>query len=279
MRRLGFDGWTAIKLVTAAVYAFMFGPIVIVVLLSFNRSEFGGFPMTGLTLDWFRELAGDEQVIAAVKTSLKLGTLATVISTVIGTAAAFAVVRYRFRGRSLVTVLLTAPILVPPVVLGVALLLFLRSLGMTTSFALLLLGHVVVTLPFVFLVVQARLVSLPRVYEEAAMSLGANRWRSIRDITLPLLMPAVVAGMLFAFTISFDEVTATLFWRPVGTETVPTQILAMLRLSMSQELNALGTAMIAFTVALPMVGMILIYIVGRGRVQRLGAARPAGAER
>jgi spermidine/putrescine transport system permease protein len=116
--------------------------------------------------------------------------------------------------------------------------------------------------------VQARLYAIPRVYEEAAMSLGADRWHAFKDVTLPLLAPAVAAGALFAFTISFDDVTATLFWKPTGIETVPTQILAMLRLSMSQEINALGTAMILFTVSLPLAAIGLLALLQR----RMGRA-------
>jgi len=95
------------------------------------------------------------------------------------------------------------------------------------------------------------------------MSLGASRWHAFKDVTLPLMAPAVLAGSLFAFTISFDDITATLFWKPTGVETVPTQILAMLRLSMSQEINALGTAMILVTLALPLTALAIVRLVGR----------------
>ncbi len=257
-------GWSLIRLFTILVYLFLFGPILVVVLLAFNPAEYGSFPMQGVTLRWFGELARNAQIVEAVKVSLLLGGLTTLISTAVGLAAALALVRFEFPGKQVVNTLLTLPILVPHVVLGVALLLFLRSVGMTVSFGLLLLGHVVITLPFVILVVQARLYGVPRVYEEAAMSLGASRFHAFKDVTLPLLAPAVVAGGLFAFTISFDEVTATLFWKPVGIETVPTQILAMLRLSISQEINALGTAMILFTVGLPLAAMALTRALTRG---------------
>src|SRR5262249_57727919 len=110
---------------------------------------------------------------------------------------------------------------------------------------------------------RARLYAIPRVYEEAAMSLGANRWHAFKDVTLPLLAPAVAAGSLFAFTISFDDVTATLFWKPTGIETVPTQILAMLRLAMSQEINALGTAMILVTMEVPLTALAILHVPGQ----------------
>jgi spermidine/putrescine transport system permease protein len=169
--------------------------------------------------------------------------------------AALALVRYNFPGKNALTTMLIAPILIPEVVLAVALLLFLRFLNMPKSFPLLLFGHVIFTLPVVLLVVQARLVGIRRDYEEAAMSLGAGPIQTFFQITFPLLMPAIFAGLLFAFTISFDDITGTMFWKPGGVETVPTQIFAMLRNSISPEINALGTVMIVMTVALPLIGM------------------------
>jgi len=263
--RLRPTGWDAIRAVTLLAYVFLFGPVVVVVLLSFNPLEFGSFPLKGLTLRWYVDLIHDRQIAAAVRTSLLLGSATALISTLGGVAAALALVRYQFPGKQVVSTLLTLPILLPQVVLGVAVLLFLRSLGMPVSFALLLLGHVTITLPLVVVVAQARLYAIPEVYEEAAMSLGASRWHAFKDVTLPLMAPAVLAGGLFAFTISFDDITATLFWKPTGVETVPTQILAMLRLSMSQEINALGTAMILVTLAVPLTAVAIVTVLGRRR--------------
>lgn len=248
-------GWTLIRLYTILFYGFMFLPIGVVVLLSFNASEFGMFPMEGLSFRWFVELWNNEAIVRAFRISITLGALTAAISTSIGIMAALALVRYDFPGKNALTTLLIAPILIPEVVLAVALLLFLQWLDMPKSFPLLLFGHVIFTLPFVLLVVQARLVGIRRDYEEAAMSLGANPVQTFFQITFPLLMPAVFAGMLFAFTISFDDITGTMFWKPGGVETVPTQIFAMLRNSISPEINALGAVMIVLTVALPLVGM------------------------
>jgi spermidine/putrescine transport system permease protein len=165
-----------------------------------------------------------------------------------------ALVRYEFPGKEWVNAVLIAPVLIPETVLAVGLLLFLRWMQQPRTFLLMLLGHVMMSLPYVVLVVQARLIGIKRVYEEAALTLGANRIHTFREITLPLLMPAVLAGVLLAFTISFDNVTATLFWRPPGIETLPTQIYSMLHTSISPEINALGTLMIAITVGLPLIG-------------------------
>ncbi len=247
-------GWAAIRAYTILVYLFMFLPVAVVVLLSFNQNQFGSFPMTGVSLRWFEALWNNDAVMRAFRTSLLLGLLTALISTTLGVLASLALVRYRVPGKNLITTILIAPILVPEVVLAVALLLFLNWLGIGKSFALLLAGHVIFTLPFVILVVQARLVSIRRDVEEAALSLGASPVQTFFSVTLPLLMPAVAAGALFAFTISFDDITGTLFWKPGGVETVPTQIFSMLRNSISPEINALGTVMIVITVGLPLLG-------------------------
>lgn len=247
-------GWQAIRIWTVLVYGFMFLPVAVVVLLSFNANQFGSFPMTGMSLRWFEELWNNDAVMRAFRTSIVLGLMTAVISTTLGILASLALVRYKIPGRNTITTLLIAPILVPEVVLAVALLLFLNWLGIGKSFALLLAGHVIFTLPFVILVVQARLVSIKRDVEEAALSLGASPVQTFFAVTLPLMLPAVAAGALFAFTISFDDITGTLFWKPGGVETVPTQIFSMLRNSISPEINALGTVMIVMTVGLPLLG-------------------------
>jgi spermidine/putrescine transport system permease protein len=250
-------GWALIRIWAILVYVFMFLPVAVVVLLSFNASQFGSFPMTGVSIRWFVELANNEAILRAFRTSMILGGLTALVSTTLGVLASLALVRYAVPGRNLITTLLIAPILVPEVVLAVALLLFLNFLSVNKSFLLLLLGHVIFTLPFVILVVQARLVGIRRDVEEAAMSLGASPVQTFFQITLPLLLPAVLAGGLFAFTISFDDITGTLFWKPGGVETVPTQIFAMLRNSISPEINALGTVMIFLTVGLPLLGVAI----------------------
>lgn len=267
MKGEGVWSWRAIKGFTVLVYVFMFAPIAVTVLLSFNASQFGGFPMRGLSLQWFEALANNAMVLRAFRTSLIIGALTAVICTAVGILAAMALVRYEFRGKNLINTLLIAPVLIPETVLAVGLLLFMRWLEQPRSFAVLLLGHVLLALPFVVLVVQARLISIRRVYEEAAQTLGASRLQTFREVTLPLLMPAVSAGVLLAFTISFDNVTATMFWRPAGVETMPTQIFSMLRHSISPEINALGTLMIIMTVGLPVVGVALARFLARGQRQ------------
>jgi spermidine/putrescine transport system permease protein len=258
--------WSLIRAYSVAVYIFMFAPIAVVLLLAFNSSQFGGFPIEGFSLRWFYRLYENEAIVRAFKTSLLLGALTSLIATSLGILACLALVRYRVPGKDWVTALLISPVLVPETVLAVGLLIFLRYLAVPQSFGLLLVGHSLIALPFVVLVVQARLVGISKEYEEAARSLGANPVQTFREITLPLLMPAVFAGALFAFTISFDNITATLFWRPAGLETVPTQIFGMLRNSISPEINALGFVMIVITVGVPLLaGGVARYFAGKRR--------------
>jgi spermidine/putrescine transport system permease protein len=249
----GFSwGWFLIKIYTVLVYVFMFAPIAVVIVLSFNPKQFGIFPMDGFSFRWYVKLAQNRYIIEAFKNSLVLGSLTAVVSTTIGILAALAFVRYRFPGKNTINTLLLSPIMIPEVVLGVALLLFLRWLQQPKSFLLLLVGHVVLTLPYVLLIVQARLVGIKKEYEEAAKVLGANSWQTFKEVTLPLLYPAILAGMLFSFTISFDDITATLFWATAENQTVPVKIFGMLRNSISPEINALGAVMIFFTLATPL---------------------------
>lgn len=256
-------GWRAVQLITLLVYIFMFAPIIAVVFLSFNASQFGGFPMTGFSLQWYGKLMRNEAVVRAFTTSLWIGLLTAAICTILGVMAALALVRYEFRGKDWVNSLIVGPVLVPETVLGVGLLLANRWIGSKPNFILLLCGHILLSLPYVVLIVQARLIGVKRVYEEAAMSLGAGRFETFREITLPLIMPAVFAGLLLAFTISFDNVTASVFWRPPGVETMPTQILSMLKVSISPEVNALGTLMILVTVGVPLIGGLVSRLMMR----------------
>ena len=261
---LRISGWSLIRAYTILVYVFMFAPIAVVIVLSFNPEQFGSFPMKGFSLRWFFRLAQNEPILYAFKISLILGFLTAVISTTIGILAAMAFVRYEFPGKNTLNTLLLSPIMIPEVILGVALLLFIRWLQQPKSFMLLLIGHVVLTLPYVLLIVQARLVGIKREYEEAARSLGANSFQTFKEVTLPLLTPAILAGMLFAFTISFDDVTATLFWATAQNQTVPVKIFGMLRHSISPEINALGTVMIFLTIATPLLAGYLSRKFARG---------------
>ena len=247
-------GWRLTSAVTVLVYIFLFAPIAATIVLSFNASMFGGFPITGFSLHWYGTLFENESVLAAFQTSLWIALLTAAVTTIVGIAAALALVRFEFAGKAAVNTLAILPALVPETILGVGLLVLIKAIDQPRTYLILLLGHILLALPFVVLVIQARLIGIRRVYEEAALSLGATRGATFREVTLPLLLPAVFASVLLAFTISFDNTTASLFWRPAGVETMPTQILSMLKVSISPEVNALGTLMVVITVGVPLLG-------------------------
>lgn len=249
---------------TVLVYLFLLAPVLVVVALAFNTSPSSTFPMTGVTLKWFGELANDEPVMSSIRTSLLLAGSAAVIATVVGTAASFAIARFRFVGREAAQLLLSMPVLVPHIVLGVGLLLAFRLLGLSKSFLLLVIGHVSIILPFVVLTTSHRLKAIPSSLEEAARTLGADRLQTFLSVTLPLALPAVATSFVFAFMSSFDEVTATLFWLPPNVETVQSQIMAMLQFSVDQKINALASLLILASVFL---------VAGTFLLGRLFAAR------
>lgn len=232
--------WRLTGFVTLCVYIFMFAPILATVILSFNASMFGGFPMTGFSLLWYGKLMANEQVLTAFRTLLWIALVTAAVTTAIGVVTAFALVRFEFPGKQALSTLVILPALVPETILGVGLLVLIKAIDQPRTMLLLVLGHILLAVPYVVLITQARMVGIRRVYEEAALSLGASRFSSFREITLPLLIPAMVGGALLAFTISFDNTSASLFWRPAGVETMPTQILSMLKISISPEINALG---------------------------------------
>jgi spermidine/putrescine transport system permease protein len=262
--------WRLLKFFTALVYAFLFAPILVVVILSFNTASFGSFPISGLSLKWFGRLWENEAIVGAFGTSLALGVLTATISTTVALCASMALCRHRIAARKSIGILMIAPLLVPETVLAVGLLLLLRTLDLPRTFGLLLAGHVLITLPFAALVIQAHLAGLGRAFEDAAASLGAKPLWVLVEVTLPLSLPAIIAALLFTFTISFDNLTASLFWRPPGMETVPTQVFAMLRDSISPQINALGTVMIIITLSVSLVAGVLSSITRRGRRAKQG---------
>jgi spermidine/putrescine transport system permease protein len=243
--------------VTLLVYLFMLAPALVVVVLAFNSSPSSTFPMAGLTLRWFAELARDQAVLQSLWNSLVLAAWASTLSTLLGTAAALALSRFQLGGRGSTQLLLTVPLLVPHIVLGVGLLLAFRLFGLAKSFPLLIIGHMTITLPFVVLTTGHRLRAVPTNIEEAARTLGANRTQTFLAITLPLTLPAVLASFLFAFMSSFDEVTATLFWLPANMQTVTSQIMAMLEFSVDQKINALAALLIVGSVVLAALALAL----------------------
>jgi putative spermidine/putrescine transport system permease protein len=226
---------------TALIIAFLFVPIVIIVVYAFNRSNVQGWPIDGLSTKWFTRTFQNEEMRAALWLSLKAGVLATTIAVLLGTAAAFALHRFRFFGREAVSLLLVLPIALPGIVTGMALNSFFQFWRIDLSYWTIVIGHATFCIVIVFNNVLARLRQTQSSLMEASMDLGADGWQTFRHITLPVLSTALISGALLAFALSFDEVIVTTF--TAGSQnTLPIWIFGNIRLG--QQLPQVNVAVL-----------------------------------
>jgi spermidine/putrescine transport system permease protein len=228
---------------------FLYGPLLVMVLMGLNRSELYQLPFQ-FDLVWYRSLLHNERLIRATTTSIVLGILVALLSTILGTLAAWALARYKFRGRTVLQVMVVPPITIPWLILAVAMLLMFFFLGIPRSMATLFIGHVALALPYVILVMLARLQGMDASLEEAARSLGANPATTFWRITLPLVRPAIVAAIMFTFTVSFDNFVISHFLAPQGVSTLPVEIYSAIRKGFTPEINAISGIIFVFSAAL-----------------------------
>ena len=227
-------------------YAFLYAPLVVVIVYSFNDSRLNA-QWVGFTLDWYRKLFHNEEMLIAARNSLLIALIASAVSTVFGTMAGFALYRYRTR---VLPVLVLAPIAIPEILMGVSLLIFFVLVGISLGMVSIILSHIAFCIGFVAIVVRARLQGMDESLTEAARDLGASPWQTFRLVTLPLIMPGVVAGALMAFTLSIDDFVITFFTSGVGTSTLPLQIYTMVKISVTPEVNAVSTLLMLVTLVL-----------------------------
>lgn len=234
------------------VLFFLYAPILVMGLMSFNASEFYAFPLS-FTFDWYRKLASNADIIASAWRSLWIALATTGIATTLGTAAALALFRYEFRGKRFLQALLFPPIAIPWLIIGTAMLIFFFWVGIGRGTPAVLLGHVALALPYVIVVVAARLQTFDPQLEEAARSLGANQWVVTRDVTLPWIASGVVAGALFAFAVSFDQFVVSYFLAQPGDATLPVVIYTAIRKGFTPEINAISTIIIVVSMTVMLV--------------------------
>ena len=234
---------------TALVYLFLYAPIAILVVFSFNAASQTAF-WEGFTLDWYREILADSQLLRAVRNSLVVAALTTVISVLLGTPAALALARPRPRGRRSTQALLYLPVIIPEVVLGAALLTFFGAVELRLSLWTVVIAHVVFSVSYVAIVVRARLAGLDPSLAEAARDLGAGPFETFRRVTLPLIAPGILASALLVFTLSIDDYVVSSFVAGVGATTLPLHIYSMLRVGVTPEVNAISTLLLAVTIVL-----------------------------
>ncbi len=235
--------------VTIGVLVFFYLPIVFLVVNSFNASRFPS-KWAGFSVKWYERLVEREDLIAALFTSLKVAVIASVASMVLGTSAAFALHQYKSKLQKFHRLLMTAPLVLPDILMGMSLLLLFISLGMNLSLLTVTLAHVTFCMSYVTLVVLARLDGFDFTLLDAARDLGASRWTALRKITLPLLAPGILAGGLLAFTLSIDDYVVTFFVKGPGSDTLPTLVYSMIKKSRELPvINALSTILLLVTFA------------------------------
>ncbi len=236
------------SVIVAAIYVFLVAPIVLIVVLSLNSGEFLIFPIDGVSFRWFGELYASKQFMDAIGYSLRIAFVSAIVSGVLGTISAIYCVRHAGRLQSVLRLFLMMPLLIPEILTAIALLFFMYQIGLGTKYSIgIQIGHIVVTLPYVFLNVATALFNFDRSVEEAARSLGASPFRTFTRVTLPLIKPGVITGCLFAFIISFDIFNISLLLKGIGTSTLPIQLFDYLRWDFDPTAAAVSSVSIAMT--------------------------------
>jgi spermidine/putrescine transport system permease protein len=240
---------SALLLFAGLMYVFLYAPILVLVIFSFNSTR-STQVWTGFSTEWYAELISDQSILDAFRTSMVVGLTATAIATVIGTLTALALTRHDFRGKTFADSAIYAATVMPEIVVGVSLLVFFVAAGLALGVTTIIIAHVAFTVSFVTIVVRARLSGMDRSVEEAALDLGANPVQTFMRVTLPLILPGVMAGALLAFTLSFDDFVITFFVAGVGSSTLPLKIYSMIRFGVSPAINALSTVVLVATMVL-----------------------------
>lgn len=244
----------------ALVFGFIYLPVLILIVFSFNSTRSVAL-FTGFSTQWYTSLSQNEELLDAARNSLLVGLITTIVATVIGTLTALAMERYRFRLRTIFDANLYLPIVIPEIVMGISLLLFFNqalfpflqnAFGIrgTTGLHTITISHIAFDIPFVYVIVRARLADFDRTLEEAAADLGADEWQTFQRVTLPLLMPGIIGGALMAFTLSLDDYLITAFTKGIREQTMPLYIYSLVRRGVTPEINALSTALLLGSIGL-----------------------------
>lgn len=237
------------NLIIVLTFVFLFAPIVVLVLYSFNESKMN-VVFTGFTFKWYGELLKNTDLLEAFFNTLIIAFTSTVISTIIGTISAIGLQRYSFRGKNFVNALIYIPIVIPEIVLGISLLSVYTITNLKLGMFSLILSHIAFSIPFVITSVRSSLNLLPREYEQAAYDLGADKYQTFTKIILPLIKPGVVSGATLALTLSLDDVVISYFTAGPGSNTLPLKIYSMIKTGITPDVNALSTILLLVTIVI-----------------------------
>ena len=254
-KRVGAQrGFHASWLYIGFVLALMYLPIAFVIAYSFNSGRLSSV-WSGFTLAWYGELFRDRSMLEALRNSLILGLSSSLAAGFVGTLSAYGLARAKLIGGGVMSFLATLPIMVPEIILGMVFLVFFALLGLPFGIVTLFIAHTSFSIPYVFLMVKARLAGLEKCYEEAARDLGAGGARAFKDVTLPMTLPAIMSGMLLAFAMSFDDVIISVFVTGVDFNTLPIKIYTQLKTGVTPKTNALCTLLFFATAALGLISV------------------------
>lgn len=252
-RRLGR---LALPTVGVLVFAFLYLPMIVLIIFSFNSGARMGH-WEGFSLRWYESVFDNRQLKDALEVSIWVATMSTILSTLLGTLTALAMERKHFPGKLTFDGVLYLPVIIPDIVMALSLLLFFSAVGISMSRWTILIGHTAFNTAFVAVIIRTRLQSMDPRMEEAAADLYANPWMAFRRVTLPQLTPAIISGALMAFTMSFDEFVITSFIGGQGDTTLPVKIYSMLRFGLKPEINAVAVLVLAASSLLVVLSLIL----------------------
>jgi putative spermidine/putrescine transport system permease protein len=238
------------RLFVAAVIVFLAAPVIIIVSVAFTSAEFVTFPPTGISLRWFRQVLTDTQFMIPLWNSFLLGIFSTAVSILLAVPAAITLVRNDLRIKIAISAFMLSPLSLPTIILATALLFFLARFGLGTSPVGLLIGHVVITVPYVLRTVLGVYAGIGPEAEEAARTLGARSWQTFWYVTVPMIRPGLLAGGIFAFLLSFDEVAVALLLSTTDTMTLPVSVLSYLVYNYDPAVAAISTVQIVIVVVL-----------------------------
>jgi len=245
-----------LRIYTFFAYLYIYVPILILIVFSFNTMKLN-IRWEGFTLSWYGILFRDQDIIQATRNTLIIASISTLVATVVGTLAALAMQRYRFPGYAASETLMYIPIVIPEVVMGISLLVFFVMIHFTLGLVTITLAHIAFNIPFVTLVVRARLHGYDNAIDEAAMDLGANEMMTFWRVTLPTILPGVLAGAMLALTLSLDDYVITYFTAGPGSTTLPLRVFSMVRFMVTPEVNALSTLWVLTVFIVLLIGQIV----------------------
>ncbi len=229
------------------IYAFLYLPIGIVVLFSFNTSK-RNIVFEGFTLKWYKELFQNEPLLEAYGNTLIVGLASTLLATIVGTLASYGMSKYKFKGKGILDTLLYIPVVIPEIVLGISLLAIFNISQIPMGLVSLIIAHATFCIPFVVFTVNARFAGFDKSVEEAAMDLGAGRIKTFFTVTLPIILPGVIAGAFLSFTLSVDDIIISFFTTGPGSNTFPLKVMELTKTGITPDVYALSTLVLAVTI-------------------------------